>query len=1074
MQKWNYYLQGLALVAMLAMFTLPGRAEVNSTYMSSGNNIAFYVTKSYGGGLRGPHQFPAGSGNTIAASRWSHCVDLVRDLDGDGSIEDTLYSTSRGGWLNGQNATLEDYDALKAIFDTGVFMENGAQRPEVSQIWSSKDAEDLADWPIQFREGRSESGDPITFGAETISYFRSDVFNEDARLRTGASFETSFYFMNFAESNNMIYSHTFIRNMSEYMAWNADITEAGLIPAGFAGSAWHQWQLIYSAANIQFGGGRPGWGFHPSKVIQVHLDENGTNSGFTNGYTPFVAHQILKYPSHNGETMDFTNIGIMRWSTTYGFNNQVDLLESGRPPGKIWKFGLGDAGDLYDYQLNPYTGEVAKGFPGDLRGTAREDEWAYGKNGYGNYSFYGTLSDFEPRDSCSFDCVYMFAWPSNPPAVLPDNVISNIGDADFMAQFSTLDHYADVARVVYEGGYILPAAPEPPPLTIVPGDRQVTITWSDINLTTPDPYGTFLQENGLDPEGLYKIYDFEGFRLYRSFVGPSDSHSEMLWEGSLSDGNLLFHFVDNIDDDELRRMRNGMKVWYAIEAYDSNVDPVSGESFSLPEEGSGKAWYGSPQNGLYTVLPRSDASEYKAATISNTIVYEGPATLDAISVELAGDGTGKLTEAPKWLVPQLGEVEFTPILNESLSSDKSVYIECSDYGDIEDVNWGGCNYPTAQRTINISDANGTGWGVLLSVRNREDEVVTLTLDSPTLDDGVEYTLTAQFQNIAQGDWREASEVCDYWDTGSYSGASIDAARYRCGERLGSAPNILGWTREGQYSVTWKDAGGGMLSVDIHDDTRNVDVPFGAYMDDLGWGFAPNDGTIGDRWGGDNLFNDLANDVPRAERTNQMSQTIAADNTEEFGVYLAGIFWVFSGITEMPAPGTVMKCVIAFGQWNDDMTVFTQSAPPPWQGDKWKIDINASTLDADDADLSKIRVVPNPYLASSMLDIGPASRRIEFVNLPGRCTIRIYTLSGNLVNVLNHVGANRQGWGNYTDWDELDLNSQPKEYTGYDNHSGTEPWNLKNRFGQLVASGCYFYHVTDTRGETQTGAFYIVN
>jgi len=51
---------------------------------------------------------------------------------------------------------------------------------------------------------------------------------------------------------------------------------------------------------------------------------------------------------------------------------------------------------------------------------------------------------------------------------------------------------------------------------------------------------------------------------------------------------------------------------------------------------------------------------------------------------------------------------------------------------------------------------------------------------------------------------------------------------------------------------------------------------------------------------------------------------------------------------------------------------------------------------------------------------------------------------------------------------------PKEYTGYDNHSGTEPWNLRNRFGQTIASGLYFFHVTDSRGKTYTGKFYIID
>ncbi|MEN6588256.1 MAG: hypothetical protein ABFC30_01135, partial [Proteiniphilum sp.] len=386
---------------------MPGRAEVNSSCVASGNNVALQVDLGANGGIMGPHQFPAGSGNVFSAPRGdgaiSHSFSVVRDIDGDGSIEDTTYTSSRGGWFGGQNATLEDYDKLKAIYNTGVFMETGSTRPEICQVWSSKDADDLAAWPVQFREGRSASGSPIIHGAETICYLRSDVFNADAELRIGASMETAYYFLNFGESNNMVYGHTFIRNMSEYMAWNSDITDAGLIPAGYTGSSWHQWQLLYSATGVKFGGDKDyGWAFHPLRVIQVCLDVTGTSSSFTNGYTPFFAHQILRYPSHNGVTMDFTNNGIHRWSTTYGFDNQVDLLESGRPVGKIWKYGLGDAGDLYGYQINPYTGEVAKGFPGDLRGTPRENEWIYGKNGFANYSFYGTLNDFEPRDTTSF------------------------------------------------------------------------------------------------------------------------------------------------------------------------------------------------------------------------------------------------------------------------------------------------------------------------------------------------------------------------------------------------------------------------------------------------------------------------------------------------------------------------------------------------------------------------------------------------------------------------------------------------------------------------------------------------
>ena len=132
------------------------------------------------------------------------------------------------------------------------------------------------------------------------------------------------------------------------------------------------------------------------------------------------------------------------------------------------------------------------------------------------------------------------------------------------------------------------------------------------------------------------------------------------------------------------------------------------------------------------------------------------------------------------------------------------------------------------------------------------------------------------------------------------------------------------------------------------------------------------------------------------------------------------------------------------------------------------------MNPDDIDLSQVKVVPNPYIASSLLDQSAGARRIDFVNLPARCTIRIYSLGGNLVNVLNHIGANRTGWGNYVDRDAIQPDNSALEFSGYDNHQGTEGWNMKNRFGQTVASGLYFFHVTDERGETYTGKFYVVN
>ncbi len=101
---------------------------------------------------------------------------------------------------------------------------------------------------------------------------------------------------------------------------------------------------------------------------------------------------------------------------------------------------------------------------------------------------------------------------------------------------------------------------------------------------------------------------------------------------------------------------------------------------------------------------------------------------------------------------------------------------------------------------------------------------------------------------------------------------------------------------------------------------------------------------------------------------------------------------------------------------------------------------ASRFDANLAKsrLDEIIIVPNPYVVVN--DIEPTNklpgqnrgeRRIYFENLPPECTIRIFTLAGELVQTIHH-------------------------FSSLDN--GREFWNLLNRDGFSVAYGIYFAHI----------------
>jgi hypothetical protein len=93
-------------------------------------------------------------------------------------------------------------------------------------------------------------------------------------------------------------------------------------------------------------------------------------------------------------------------------------------------------------------------------------------------------------------------------------------------------------------------------------------------------------------------------------------------------------------------------------------------------------------------------------------------------------------------------------------------------------------------------------------------------------------------------------------------------------------------------------------------------------------------------------------------------------------------------------------------------------------------------------LNEVMVVPNPHINKSRgWGRDETERRIMFVGLPTECTIRIYTQSGNLVQVLEHRHDPGQGV------------------------TGQEIWEQETLSNQTVASGVYIYTVESDIGNT---------
>jgi hypothetical protein len=163
----------------------------------------------------------------------------------------------------------------------------------------------------------------------------------------------------------------------------------------------------------------------------------------------------------------------------------------------------------------------------------------------------------------------------------------------------------------------------------------------------------------------------------------------------------------------------------------------------------------------------------------------------------------------------------------------------------------------------------------------------------------------------------------------------------------------------------------------------------------------------------------------------------------------GGHWVNIVFNSLPADGETWLFRFPAGipptTAQPDPRINVNSPRPPTPGTAVRVPISGGTNILAAADLQAITVVPNPFIAANEITRGRGRQRILFTNLPPQATIRIYTISGNLVRILEHGDG-----------------------------SGTTEWDVRTRFDLLVASGNYYYHVTTPDGRTHLGRFAVIN
>jgi len=113
------------------------------------------------------------------------------------------------------------------------------------------------------------------------------------------------------------------------------------------------------------------------------------------------------------------------------------------------------------------------------------------------------------------------------------------------------------------------------------------------------------------------------------------------------------------------------------------------------------------------------------------------------------------------------------------------------------------------------------------------------------------------------------------------------------------------------------------------------------------------------------------------------------------------------------------------------------------------------------EIGNVYIYPNPYRQDAWYRIDGFEglgqqdqirnrvRKVTFANLPAKCTIRIFTIDGDLIQKLDHNG------------DASDPNSSYHE------------WDLISRNIQMIVSGLYYWIVEDEQGNSQIGKLVVL-
>jgi hypothetical protein len=600
----------------------------------------------------------------------------------------------------------------------------------------------------------------------------------------------------------------------------------------------------------------------------------------------------------------------------------------------------------------------------------------------------------------------------------------------------TLDH---AAQYTFDHNWLLPGPPPAPHFTCIPGDAQVTLVWDNYSEITPDPYYAMVSTPGSSYDPFYREYDFEGYGLWKSMSGLPGEW-DLLARCDLINGitftdisnniqaqdNGLFHTYVDTD------VRNGFAYYYAVSAFDYNR--VHDNDTTGP--GYRALWFESGKVGQKTI-PRRDPVDYIPAGAAELAITKGNPHLDSLfsgtvvsPFELSDDKPvycefGAPDTSSHDTAVQVIDTTVTPVetLFIELSVDAAAYtayLKDETQQRIDSIHIIAKPADT-YRSHEFMPING----IAISASCGKDEYPTIV----TLFDSVHVEGTYPAQNVKGLECR-----LPIADVILHNGNWYPDTLYDHG--------FWAW-RGNDYKVEWikaygTDQANSVVVTDVH---TGDTIPYRRFQNN------PETRHLGEGWC---FTRHTSFGYPAwTTESHDTLRIYGTPATKTRSLYICGGLVALNNGAPMVDTVLPVEHDVWVVKANTDYLpssvygeVKTWAVPPAWSTHVPHLNV---------------KVVPNPYLIHNEWQHYAFPRRVRFINLPSKCTIRIFNICGELVKVIRHVET--------TPYDEA--------HEVINNLGGDEWWDLLNMYRQQVSSGLYIFHIDSNVGN-QVGKFVVID